>query len=124
VPGHLVIAVVDDDDSFRVALVESLSSLGFRVFEYASAADFIAASGCERFDVVVSDVHMPGVSGLELMRLLVASGSVLPVILITARAEAGLETRAAAAGATGFLWKPFAIFELVKCIEESLEERL
>jgi FixJ family two-component response regulator len=117
VPGHFAIAVIDDDDSFRVALVESLSSLGFESSGYASARDFIAGNGQGLCKLVVTDVHMPGMSGLDLMRHLTASGSKVPVIVITARSESGLEARVAAAGAAYFLKKPFEIDELIECIE-------
>ena len=118
-PGHLAIAVIDDDDSFRVALVESLASLGFEASGYASARDFIAGNGQEMCKLIVSDVHMPGMSGLDLIRHLIASGSKLPVILITARSEPGLEARAVAAGAACFLKKPFEINDLIDCIERA-----
>jgi FixJ family two-component response regulator len=121
VPGHLAIAVIDDDDSFRVALVESLYSLGFEVSGYASARDFIAGNGQGLCQLVVTDVHMPGMSGLDLMQHLRASGSKVPVILITARSEPGLEARAAAAGAACFLEKPFEINELIECIEGAVK---
>jgi FixJ family two-component response regulator len=119
VPGHLAIAVIDDDDSFRVALVESLSSLGFEVSGHPSARDFIAGNGQGQCSLIVSDVHMPGMSGLDLIRHLAASGSKLPVILITARSEPGLEARATAAGAACFLKKPFEINDLIECIERA-----
>ena len=121
-PGHLAIAVIDDDDSFRVALAESLSSLGFDATGYASARDFIAGDGQGLCNLVVTDVHMPGMSGLDLIRHLTASGSKLPVILITARSEAGLEARAAAAGGARFLKKPFEIGELIECIEGAVKD--
>jgi FixJ family two-component response regulator len=121
VPGHLAIAVIDDDDSFRVALVESLSSFGFETSGYASARDFIAGNGHGLCNLVVSDVHMPGMSGLDLIRHLTASGSKIPVVLITARSEAGLEARATAAGAACFLRKPFEIDNLIECIEGAVK---
>jgi FixJ family two-component response regulator len=111
------IAVIDDDDSFRVALVESLCSFGFETSGYSSARDFIARNGQRLYRVIVTDVHMPGMSGLDLIRHLSASGSKIPVVLITAHCEAGLEARAAAAGAAGSLEKPFEINDLIKCIE-------
>jgi FixJ family two-component response regulator len=117
VPGQLAIAVIDDDDSFRVALVESLSSLGFEASGYPSARDFIVGNGQGLCNLIVSDVHMPGMSGLDLIRHLTTSGSKLPIILITARSEPGLEARATAAGAACFLKKPFEINDLIECIE-------
>lgn len=116
----VAIAVIDDDDSFRVALAESLSTFGFDVCGYASAEDFISANGPSSCHLAVTDVHMPGMSGLDLARHLAASGYKIPTILITARSEASLEARAAAAGVAHFLKKPFEIGELIKCIEGAL----
>jgi FixJ family two-component response regulator len=117
VPRELEIAVIDDDQSFRVALVESLSSLGFGVDGYASAEHYIDAIGRKSFNCIVTDIHMPGMSGLDLMRCLARRGSMVPVVLITARSDANLEAKAAAAGAACLLKKPFEIHQLVKCIE-------
>ena len=114
------IAVIDDDDSFRLALVDSLSSFGFETGGYSSARDFIAGKGQELYSLIVTDVHMPGMSGLDLIRHLAAAGWKVPVVLITAHSEPGLKARAAAAGAAGFLEKPFDIDGLLKCIERTL----
>jgi FixJ family two-component response regulator len=122
VPRDLEIAVVDDDGSFRIALVESLSSLGYRSEGYASGEDYIGAVGDKSFDCIVTDIHMPGISGLDLMKHLSAGGSKIPVVLITARSDANLKTRAAVAGAACLLRKPFEINELVKCIEGALRD--
>jgi FixJ family two-component response regulator len=121
VPETTVIAVIDDDESFRTALAESLSTFGYEVEEYASAVAFISRNGRRLCNLIVTDVQMPGMSGLDLARRLAASVSKAPVILITARSDAGLEATAADAGATCLLEKPFAIGDLVECIEAALE---
>jgi FixJ family two-component response regulator len=120
VPETIAIAVIDDDDSFRMALAESLATFGFEVRGYASAEDFISGNGQKLCNLAVTDVHMPGMSGLDLVRRLAASGRKIPIILITARSEANMEARALAAGAARFLKKPFGIGELIKCIEGAL----
>jgi response regulator receiver domain-containing protein len=74
VPIDLEIAVIDDDESFRVALVESLSSFGYGVHGYASAEDYLRGGGSKSYDCVVTDIHMPGMSGLDLMKRLAAQG--------------------------------------------------
>ena len=117
----LEIAVIDDDQSFRVALVESLSSLGYGVDGYASAEDYIGLIGRKSFDCVVTDIHMPGMSGLDLMKRLAAGGSTTPVVLITARSDTNLEAKAAAAGAACLLRKPFEINDLIECIEGAVK---
>jgi FixJ family two-component response regulator len=121
VPRHLEIAVIDDDDSFRVALVESLFSLGYGSSGYASAEDYVRAIGDRSFNCVVTDIHMPGMSGLDLMKRLAAQGSATPVVLITARSDANLEAKAAIAGAVCLLRKPFEINDLIKCIEGAVK---
>ncbi|WIW44912.1 response regulator [Bradyrhizobium sp. 62B] len=113
----LEIAVIDDDDSFRVALVESLSSLGYQADGYSSAEDYIQRVGARLFGCVVTDIHMPGMSGLDLMQRLSSEGSKTPVVLITARSDTNLEAKAAAAGAVCLLRKPFDINDLIGCIE-------
>jgi FixJ family two-component response regulator len=121
VSRNFEIAVIDDDQSFRVALVESLSSLGYGADGYASAEGYIALIGSKAFDCVVTDIHMPGMSGLELMKRLAAEGSTTPVVLITARSDTNLEAKAAAAGAACLLRKPFEINDLIECIEGAVK---
>ena len=123
-PTDLEIAVIDDDESFRVALVESLSSLGYGADGYASAEDYLRAiGGRPSFDCVVTDIHMPGMSGFDLKQLLRSRDSKVPVILITARAEPGLEARVGAVGAVGLLRKPFESNALIDCLEKALRAR-
>jgi FixJ family two-component response regulator len=124
VARDLEIAVIDDDDSFRVALVDSLSSLGYGADGYASAEDYIGAIGGRSFNCVVTDIHMPGMSGLDLVRHLAILGMTIPVVLITARSDRNLEAKAAAAGAACLLIKPFEIRALIECIQGAVITRL
>jgi FixJ family two-component response regulator len=121
VPRDLEIAVIDDDQSFRIALVESLSSLGFAVDGYASAEDYIGRIGNKSFDCVVTDIHMPGMSGLDLTNHLATQGSTTPIVLITARSDRTLEAKAAAAGVACLLRKPFEIRDLIECINGAVK---
>src|SRR5580658_6500013 len=100
-----VVAVIDDDEPFRTALVESLCSLGYGVRGFASADEFAAMHGEGACDCVITDIHMPGMSGLSLKRLLTARDCRVPVIMITARTEPDLEDRVAASGAVCLLTK-------------------
>ena len=120
-PRDLEIAVIDDDESFRVALVDSLSSLGYRSDGYASGEIYIGTVGDKSFDCIVTDIHMPGISGLDLMKRLSAGGSTTPVVLITARLDTNLGAKATAAGAACLLRKPFEISDLIKCIEGNVK---
>jgi len=115
------IAVIDDDDSFRSALVGLLSSLGYGSRGFASAEDFIADDPAETYDCVITDIYMPGMSGFDLARRLLAHHSSAPVIMITADTEPGLEARAAAIGSVCLLRKPFEADALIQCLERALK---
>jgi FixJ family two-component response regulator len=123
VSRELLVSVIDDDDPFRTALVESLCSMGYGVRGFASAEEFVAANGESSCDCLITDIHMPGMSGLDLIRLLMARDSKVPVIMITARAEPGLEARALASGAMFLLRKPFEAEALVGCLDKALSIR-
>jgi FixJ family two-component response regulator len=116
-----LVAVIDDDEPFRLALVESLESLGHGARGFASAEIFLADSGINSFDCVITDIHMPGLSGFDLKRLLAASNSEIPVIMITARGDLGLEAKAAAVGAVCLLKKPFESGALIDCLDRALK---
>lgn len=115
------IAVIDDDDSFRIALVESLDSLAYCARGYTSAEQFLDAAGETSCDCVVTDIHMPGMSGIDLKLLLSARGSKTPVIMITAREDSELEARVLASGAICLLRKPFESAALVDYLERALD---
>jgi FixJ family two-component response regulator len=115
------IAVVDDDESFRIALVESLCSLGYGAHGFPSAEEFIVGGGEGSYDCLITDIHMPGISGLDLKRLLEDRGSRMPVIMITALAEPDLEARVAATGVVFLLRKPFEADALIDCLERTLK---
>jgi FixJ family two-component response regulator len=114
------IAVIDDDERFRTALIESLCSFGYDVRGFGSAEEFVAAGEPGSYGCLITDVHMPGMSGIELKRLLVARDCLVPVIMITGRAESGIETKAAASGAVCLLTKPFQTGALINSLESAV----
>lgn len=116
-----LIAVIDDDDPFRAALVESLLSLGYDARGYACAGDFVTSDRHVACDCVITDIQMPGMSGLELKRLLTTVQCGVPVIMITARSDPDLEARAAAVGAVCLLRKPFATAALLNSLKLALD---
>ena len=116
-----LIAVIDDDDSFRVALVEALASLGYGARGFASAEHFFAGDGTGPYDCIITDVHMPRMSGFDLKRWLLAHDAGVPVIMITADAEPELEAKAAAAGAVCLLRKPFQAEAVTDRLERLLK---
>jgi len=121
VSSELLIAVVDDDESFRMALVESLGSLGYGARGFASAEDFIAFETNAACNCVITDIHMPGMSGLDLARLLTTRCPGVPVVMVTARSDLGIDARAAASGAVCLLRKPFKTEALIDCLEQALK---
>ncbi len=118
-----LIAVIDDDDSFRPALVESLSSLGYGVRGFSSAEELIASGPESSYDCIITDIHLAGMSGIDLKSQLTRRGVDLPVIMITGRSDPTLEGRAAASGAICLLRKPFESSALVEHLEKALSPR-
>ena len=115
-----VISVIDDDTSFRRATARLIHSLGHPVVSFASAEEFLQSGRIDEMACVVSDVQMPGMSGVELQSLLRAEGRPLPMIFVTAYPESNARRTALASGAIGFLNKPFSDDELISCIGQAL----
>jgi FixJ family two-component response regulator len=122
VSRDLLIAVIDDAESFRTALVESLGARGYRARGFASAEEFIAWEAEAAYSCVIADIHMPGMSGLELGRLLRARRRGVPVVMVTANSDAGIDAQAAASGAVCLLQKPFPTDALIDCLEKALKD--
>jgi len=120
VADDTLISIIDDDDSLRTALVGLVRSLGYRANGFACAEDFLAADHASRSAAIVTDIHMPGLSGIELKQRLTADGCAAPVIMITARSEASLQEKAFESGAVCVLRKPFAAEALIECLERAL----
>jgi FixJ family two-component response regulator len=118
-----LIAIVDDDESFRWAATSFVRSLGYGVELFASAEAFLRSDRVDNTDCLITDVQMPGMTGIELQSELIAQGSRLPVIFVTAYPEIEARVRALAAGAVGFLDKPFSDQKLIGCLTEALASR-
>ena len=111
--------VVDDDASSRSALGRLLKSAGFRVETFASAQEFLDYGPVEPEAVMILDVRMPGISGLELQKRLTASGKTLPIIFLTAFEDPQVRGAALHCGAVAFLQKPVDEKVLFEAIEEA-----
>jgi FixJ family two-component response regulator len=118
-----VIAIVDDDESFRHATMSFTRSLGYAVLQFASAEAFLKSDRLHDIDCVISDVQMPGVNGIELQQRLIVQGNHLPLIFITALPEMRTRAQALAAGAIAFLAKPFSDEELITCLNEAARRK-
>ena len=116
------IAIVDDDDAVRLATGYLVRSLGFDTEDFASADEFLRASPARTWSCIISDVNMPGTSGIELQRRLAAEGWNVPFVFITAFPDKAIEERALKAGAIGFLSKPFDSAALAACLERAVRQ--
>ena len=115
-----LVSVVDDDESVREALWGLVRSVGFAVSTFASAEEFVNSNQLGNADCLILDVCMPGMSGIELQRQLVAGHSAVPVIFITAHEDEGLRAQALRGGAEAFLIKPFSEEALLNAIHSAL----
>ena len=113
--------VIDDDDAIRDSVQLFLVNEGLEVKTYASAPEFLAAldaapvEGC-----VVTDVRMPGMSGMELLEHLAAHSLSLPVVVVTGHADVPLAVRAMKKGAVDLLEKPFRADDLISAVRKAL----
>lgn len=114
-----LVAVVDDDDDVRFSLEALVASMGYDVASFASADLLLGSSTLKNVSCVVSDVQMPGTSGIQLARKL-QRDSGPPIILITAFGTRAVEEQAREAGATCFLRKPFPPTELMDELDRLL----
>jgi FixJ family two-component response regulator len=121
--NHSLISVVDDDTSVRESLQGLIRSVRFAVEAFASAEEFLN-SGCLRHTrCLILDVHMPGMSGIELQRQLAASHCEIPVIFITAHGNGAARSQALKEGAVDYLLKPFSEEALLKAIHAALNSK-
>jgi len=115
-----IVAIIDDDPGMQVSLSNLLDAHGFKTSVFASAEDWLDRGASVEADCMVLDVHLGGISGIELQRRLRASGSTLPVIFITARDDEATRWHALAAGGVSLLCKPFAAAQLIGAIESAM----
>jgi FixJ family two-component response regulator len=123
VPHIPVIAIVDDDESFLQATISFVRSLGYSAAAFPSADAFLNSNAVENTDCLITDLQMPGMSGIELQNYLLAQGHRLPVIFVTAFPETEARGDALRAGAVGFLGKPFGDENLISCLHKALATR-
>jgi FixJ family two-component response regulator len=117
-----VISIIDDDESVRVAISSLVRSLGLSACGFASAEDFLRSPDLQETACLITDVQMPGMTGIELQEVLIAQGRRMPIIFITAFPEEKIRQRLLAAGAAAFLIKPFDGQTMIKCLDTVLGE--
>jgi two-component system response regulator FixJ len=114
--------VIDDDDAMRDSLDFLLGAADFHVTLFESAQNFLNALPTIDFGCVVSDVRMPGIDGIELLKHLKAGGSLFPVVMMTGHGDVPLAVEAMKLGAMDFLEKPFEDDRLIGMIEAALKQ--
>ena len=119
-----IVFVIDDEPSVRKALARLLNSAGFRPETFASANDFLQRPHYDGPGCLVLDVHMPGLSGLELQDAMASAGYYLPIVFISGKSDIPESVRGMKAGAVDFLKKPFSDTELLAAINVSLKKDL
>jgi len=116
------IIIVEDDAAVRKAIERLLRAAGFRsVQSFPSAEALLETDAREIAACLVFDIHLPGISGLELRRRLTAAGHQQPVIFITAHDEPALRDEAETLGCAGYFRKPFDGTQLLEVIRQSLK---
>lgn len=103
-----LIAIVDDDEAMREALSDLLEVAGFSARAFDGADAFLAEYAATPFDLLVTDIRMPGIDGIELQAKLRALGSSIPVIFVTSASDAATRDRAREGGAFAYLTKPMS----------------
>lgn len=116
----MTIALIEDDEAALHSLRLLLEDRGMKVRCYDSAETFLASQGPVSVACVVSDVRLPGLSGLDLQRTLKAQGSALPVILITGHGDIAMAVDAMKEGAVDFIEKPYDAECLIASIQNAL----
>ena len=118
--GEILVHVIDDDEALRGALGRLLTVSGFGARTYASAGDFLDRLGSLDRGCVITDVRMPGMSGLELLRRLSARAGAFPVIVLSGRASVAVAVDALKEGAFDFIEKPFETETLLAAVRTAM----
>jgi FixJ family two-component response regulator len=115
-----MISIIDDDASVREATDGLVRSLGYSTVTFASAEEFLASEHLGETACIVTDVQMKGLSGVDLQSRLAADGRRVPIVFMTAFPDERLRARVMAAGAVGFLAKPFEDEHLIDCLSQAI----
>jgi FixJ family two-component response regulator len=106
-PKRWIVAIVDDDESIQGSLPNALKSVGLLAMSFISAEEFLSCGRLDEIGCLITDLRMPGLSGLELQAKLARDARRIPVVFVTAHGDARERAQAMRAGAIAFLDKPF-----------------
>ena len=115
-----LIAIVEDDEFFRGSMRRLMRSLGYSVETFPSAADFLTSRGPDETACLIADIHMPGMTGVELYACLIGAGHKIPTILVTAYPDEAARARALNDGIVCYLTKPFDDNDLMDCVRKAV----
>jgi FixJ family two-component response regulator len=118
-----VISIVDDDESVREATKSLVRSLGYKAATFGSAEEFLGSTEMMATACLITDVQMPGLSGVELQDRLIADGHQMPTIFVSAFPDEKVQRRVLGSGAIGYLHKPYEEDRLIECIDTALKSR-
>jgi two-component system chemotaxis response regulator CheY len=116
------ILTVDDSASLRMAIRIALTAAGYAVTEACDGADGLSKAAATRFDLIVTDLNMPNMDGLSMIRALreQPAQAGVPIIFLSTESDAEVKAQAKAAGATGWLVKPFEPEQLIRVVQKVL----
>jgi FixJ family two-component response regulator len=116
-----IVSIIDDDQDVRQAVQRLMRSRGFATRTFASAEEFLRSPSLHETACVITDIQMPGMTGIDLHDVMLKQGPRLPVIFLTAFPDDRTEKRALQAGALGFLTKPFDAKTLVRLVDTAVQ---
>ena len=116
-----IVSIIDDDQDVRQAVQRLMRSRGFATRTFASAEEFLQSPSLHETACVITDIQMPGMTGIDLHDVMLKQGPRLPVIFLTAFPDDRTEKRALQAGALGFLTKPFDAKTLVSLVDTAVQ---
>ena len=119
--SQVLIAIVDDEEPVRDATKSLVRSLGYHASTFGSADEFLKSEQVHDTSCLITDVQMPGLSGLDLQDRLIARGHCIPIIFMTGYPNDSVRARAMKAGAVAFLTKPVNADHLVDHLEKALK---
>jgi FixJ family two-component response regulator len=115
-----MIAVIDDDSTVRSGIAFLLKSLGYDAAAFESAEDFLRSNTLQQTSCMITDIKMPGMTGIELQERLISFGCQFPIIFMTAFPDENVRSRVLSAGAHCFLTKPCEPQSLINCVVSAL----
>ena len=119
-PQPLVVSIIDDDLSVRVAVADIVRSMDLTASVFSSGEDFLISNSVADTACIIADIQMPGLSGIELQQALKARDLKIPMVFITAYPDERTRAKAFDGGAICFLNKPFDGSTIIDCIERAL----